>query len=531
MSQATIRDINTDPATAAARQKIVPIDELAARIEAAKAAGKKVVYAHGVFDLLHVGHVRHLEAARRQGSFLVVTITADKFVNKGPGRPVFPEHLRAEMLGALVHVDLVAVNHAMTAENVLRQIKPDVYVKGAEYADASADVTGKITAEREAIEAHGGQVVFTDEETYSSSVLLNRHFSLHEPTVQRYLDTLREAGVLAQLLKEIEALSKLKVLLIGDAIIDEYQYVAALGRPSKETIIATQFKDREVFAGGAIAAANHVAGFCGEVELITALGENESYEDLVRGSLKDNVKLTHIVRKGAPTTRKTRFVDMGYSLKKLFEVYVMDDAPLPAAEQDKLNALMEERLSHYDLVIVTDFGHGLLHGSTVDLLTRKAPFLAVNTQTNSANHGYNLISKYRRADYICLDGPEARLAIRNKYANTEELVLRLPEVIDCNKTIVTLGKNGCLSYDRSVHASDKAAGLNQVPALTNTIVDTVGAGDAFFAVTAPMVFRGLSLATVGFLGNVAGAMKVGIVGHRSFIERAPFLKYLTALLK
>ncbi len=509
------------------RKKIVPVDDLAGKVKAAKAAGKKVVYVHGVFDLLHVGHVRHIEAARRQGSFLVVTVTADKFVNKGPGRPVFPEQLRAEMLAALVHVDLVAINHAMTAENVLRQMQPDIYVKGSEYSDASADVTGKITAEREAVEAHGGQVVFTDEETYSSSELLNRHFSLYEPTVQTYLEGMRADGALPRLLKDIESLSKLKVLLIGDAIIDEYQYVGALGRPSKETIIATQFKNKEVFAGGAIAAANHVAGFCGEVELITALGENESHEELVRGSLKSNVKLTHIVRGGAPTTRKIRFVDIGYSLKKLFEVYVMDDAPLPAAEQDALNAIIEERLAHYDLVIVTDFGHGLLQGTTVDLLTRKAPFLAVNTQTNSANHGYNLISKYRRADYICLDGPEARLAIRDKFANSEDLVRRLPDVIDCGKAIVTLGKNGCLAYDKA--SSDMT--LRQVPALTNTIVDTVGAGDAFFAVTAPMVFKGLPLETVGFLGNVAGAMKVGIVGHRSFIERAPFLKYLTALLK
>ncbi len=512
------------------RRKITTVEGLAARVKAAKAAGKKVVYAHGVFDLLHVGHVRHLEAARRAGSFLAVTITGDKFVNKGPGRPVFPEHLRAEMLASLVHVDAVAINHAITAENVLRLIQPDVYVKGSEYADADADVTGKITAEREAVEAHGGEVVFTDEETFSSSTLLNRHFSLHEPPVQTYLDGLRANGSLEKIIKGLDALKNLRVLVVGDTIIDEYQYVTALGRPSKEVIIATQFVNREIFAGGAVAAANHVAGFCGQVELLTALGETESYEDLVRGALRDNVKLTSIVRKGAPTTRKCRFVDSGYSLKKLFELYVMDDAHLPRDEEAEFNALLEERLPSYDVVIVTDFGHGLLNGSTIDLLVKKARFLAVNTQTNSGNHGYNVISKYARADYICLDGPEARLAVRDKYADTEALVHRLPEVIDCGKVIVTLGKNGCLAYDRdAVHA--EGGGLYQVPALTSTIIDTVGAGDAFFAVSAPMVYCGMSLGTVAFLGNVAGAMKVGIVGHRSFIERAPYIKYLTALLK
>ena len=513
-----------------ARQKITTIEGLAARVKAAKAAGKKVVYAHGVFDLLHVGHVRHLEAARREGSYLVVTLTGDKFVNKGPGRPVFPEHLRAEMLASLVHVDAVAINQAMTAENVLRTVQPDIYIKGNEYSDAGADVTGKISAEREAVEAHGGEIVFTDEETFSSSTLLNRHFALHEPAVQRYLDDLRDGDALATILKDLESLKDVRVLLVGEAIIDEYQYVIALGRPSKEVIIATQFKDREVFAGGAVAAANHVAGFCGQVELLTALGENESYEDLIRGALHKNVTLTAITRKGAPTTRKCRFVDSGYSLKKLFEVYHMNDAPLPSDEQAAFNALLEERLPNYDVVIVTDFGHGLLHGSTLELLTKKAKFLAVNTQTNSGNHGYNVISKYRRADYICIDGPEARLAVRDKYADSEELVRRLPEVIDCGKVIVTLGKNGCLAYDKDAEARD-AGGLYQVPALTSRIVDTVGAGDAFFAVSAPMAYCGMPLSTVAFLGNVAGAMKVGIVGHRSFIERAPYIKYLTALLK
>jgi rfaE bifunctional protein nucleotidyltransferase chain/domain len=518
-------------AAATPREKITTVEGLALRVKAAKAAGKRVVYAHGVFDLLHLGHVRHLEAARREGSFLVVTVTADKFVNKGPGRPVFPEHLRAEMLAALVLVDGVAINHAPTAETPLRIIQPDIYIKGGEYRDDAADVTGKITAEREAVEAFGGRLVFTDEETFSSSTLINRHFNVHEPSVRTYLDGLRETNALAGFLQTIEQLKKVKVLVIGDAIIDEYQYVSALGRPSKETIVATQFVDREVFAGGSIAAANHVAGFCDQVELITMLGEKESYEDLVRSSLHKNVKLTHIVRKDAPTTRKSRFVDRGYSLKKLFEVYTMDDTPLPRDDQARLNALISDRIKDYDVVIVTDFGHGMLHGSTVELLWKTAPFLAVNAQTNSGNHGYNLISKYRRADYICIDGPEAALAVRDKYASPEELILRLPEAIDCAKIIVTIGKDGCLTYDGALHATGKSEGVSRVPVLTSTIVDTVGAGDAFFAVTAPIVFCQRPMSEVGFLGNAAGGMKVGIVGHRSSVERAPYVKFLTALLK
>mgnify|MGYP003340821782 CR=1 FL=1 len=129
---------------------------------------------------------------------------------------------------------------------------------------------------------------------------------------------------------------------------------------------------------------------------------------------RDGVGFDFVTRDDAPTTCKSRFVDISGSLKKLFEVYFMNDAPLASAPQQQLDGMIAERIKDYDVVIVTDFGHGMLHGSTVKLLSARAPFLALNTQTNSGNHGYNLISKYTRADYICLDGPEARLADRRK---------------------------------------------------------------------------------------------------------------------
>ena len=106
--------------------------------------------AHGVFDLLHMGHARHPNGARTHGDFLFVTLTADAFVTKGPGKSVFSENLRAEMLAALSMVDYVAINHAPDAEDLLQRLRPDVYAKGSDYRDAEADVAGKINREREA---------------------------------------------------------------------------------------------------------------------------------------------------------------------------------------------------------------------------------------------------------------------------------------------------------------------------------------------------------------------------------------------
>ena len=508
-----------------ARDKVRPIEDLGSVAAEARAEGKKVVLCHGVFDLLHMGHVRHLESARNEGGLLIVTITADKHVNKGPGRPVFTEQLRAEMLGSLEYVDWVGINDNPSAEPVLKAIKPDIYIKGSDYKNASEDVTGKILSEKEAVEAYGGKIVYTDEITFSSSTLINQHLGVYEPTLQQYLDLRRGTGFLDELIEALEKLKNMRVLFIGDAIIDEYQYVSVMGKSAKETMIATLLKDHELFAGGVFAAGNHAADFCDNVEIITSFGGYDSYEEFVRNSLKPNITLHAIYRDDTPTTRKSRFIDTGYSMRKLFEVYDMDDTPLSGDTADKFNALIVDRMKDADVVVVTDFGHGLINDSTVELLTKKAPYLAINTQSNSANHGYNLISKYSRADYICIDEPEARLAVHDR-VSTLETVIRdsLPKIIDCPNIIITQGKHGCLALGRG-------DGFHKVPSMTNTIVDTVGAGDAFFSITAPLMATGMPMEHIGFLGNAVGAMKVGIVGHRSSVEKVPLIKFLTSLLK
>ena len=116
---------------ASARAKVKTLAELATITVQLRAAGKTVAHCHGVFDLVHPGHIRHFEAASRLGDVLIVTVTRDEFVNKGPGRPVFPEQLRAESIAALGCVDYVAINKWPTAVETIALIKPDVYVKEA----------------------------------------------------------------------------------------------------------------------------------------------------------------------------------------------------------------------------------------------------------------------------------------------------------------------------------------------------------------------------------------------------------------
>jgi rfaE bifunctional protein nucleotidyltransferase chain/domain len=506
-----------------ARDKIKTATELA-KILADTRGNAKVVMAHGVFDLLHMGHVRHLEEARSLGSALIVSVTADKFVNKGPGRPAFNQVLRAEMLAALACVDWVIISEAPTAEDVIEILKPNIYVKGVEYSDERADVTGKIVSERETVERHGGKIVFTHDITFSSSELINRYIIQYEPQVRAFLDSVRKNGEQETILKLLDSVSDMRVLLVGDTIIDDYNYVMPMGKAPKENLVTTLHQSREVFAGGVIATANHVANICREVEVVTFFGNEPEHAKLVRSSLRPNVKLTAIQRPDSQFTMKSRFIEPNY-MRKMFEVYHMDDRPPPSEVQDKLNSLITERMRDFDLVIANDFGHGMIMPSTVRTLTKSAPFLAVNVQTNGGNFGFHLITRYTRANFVCIDLLEARLSVGDRYSSVDTVVEEmLASAIDCSKIIVTQGKNGCVGYSRGEPTS-------WVPAFGDKVVDTVGAGDAFFAITSPLVAAGGAMRHVAFLGSIAGAIKVGIVGHRQPVDKVTLKKAVIALLK
>jgi rfaE bifunctional protein nucleotidyltransferase chain/domain len=503
--------------------KIKSIDELSAIAARARADGRKVVLAHGVFDILHVGHKRHLEVGKRNGELLLVTVTTDHHVNKGPGRPVFPEQLRAEMLAGLEIVDHVGISPNPGAEYVIEKIRPDIYLKGSEYSAEEKDVTGRITTERTIVEKYGGQVLFTDDITFSSSNIANVALQIYPEEATEFLDKLRRRITIDDLTTPLDALANKRCLIVGDTILDEYVYVEPLGKPSKENIISTRYLEREIFCGGVGATANLVAQFCGSTDLVTVLGGAESHEEFVRSSLTTKVNLLPFYREGARTTMKSRLVDPGY-VKKLIEIAYLVDDPLPAAVQAAVNRRIDQTIADYDVVIVNDFGHGLIDDELIDILCRKARFLAVNAQTNSANRGFNLVTKYPRADFVCIDEPEARLAVADRYSSIDVVVDKLRNRMHCPHFIITHGRFG------SVVAAENRE-IERIPVLTRQVVDTIGAGDAFFSVSAPLVGGGCDPFLAGFIGNAVGAMKIRIVGHRHHITRPEVVKYLTSLLK
>lgn len=506
----------------AKRSKIWALHDLAAELQRQREQGKQVVQCHGVFDLLHIGHIRHFEQAKQQGDILVVTVTPDRYVNKGVGRPAFPDNLRVEVIASLDCVDYVAINEWPTGADTIKLLRPNVFCKGSEFKDGK-DTSGHISIEAEAMRQIGGRIAFTEDITYSSSALINQYLANFPEEVREYLADLLKRYSADDILAPLRQAAGLRVLCLGETILDEYQYCEAMGKSGKEPVLATRFIDKDRFAGGVLACANHAAGFADHVDVLTYLGEGGDQEAFVRDRLKANVQPHLLYKSNSPTIVKKRFVEK-YLSQKLFEVYYINDDALTEQEDDVFRATLRELLPRYDVVIVTDYGHGMLSPKAIDLLCQEARFLAVNTQSNAGNNGFNTISKYPRADYVCLAHREFALETRSRHMPPEEMVGQVAQKLSCPRVMLTQGKYGCLSY--AAHE-----GCKHIPAFATKVVDRVGAGDAVLAVTSLLVAQNAPAELVGFLGNVVGAEAVTILGNQRSIERIPLFRHVECLLK
>jgi rfaE bifunctional protein nucleotidyltransferase chain/domain len=502
--------------------KVWPLHDLVDVVKKLKQKNLRIVQCHGVFDLLHVGHIRHFEQAKKLGDVLVVTLTPDRFVNKGVGRPAFPEALRAEVIASLDCVDYVAVNHWPSAVETIKLVQPDIFAKGDEFKEGK-DTIGHISQEEEAIRMVGGKVAFTTDITFSSSALINSFLSSHTDEVREFLHDFGKRHTAREIVDCLKRAQNLKVLVLGETIIDEYSFCEVMGKSGKEPVLATRYFNTDRFGGGVLACANHLAGFVNKVDLVTFLGEGGDQENFVRSNLKASVHPRFFYKSKSPTIVKQRFVEK-YLSQKLFEVYHMNDDPLTPAEDFEFCGYLADVLPSYDVVIVADYGHGIITRRAIELLCSRSKFLAVNTQSNAGNNGFNTISKYPRADYVCLAAREYALETRDRQMKSEDMLMKVAERLKAKQLVLTQGKYGCLSYC-------ERQGFAQVPALATQIVDRVGAGDAVLCVTSLAVAQGAAPELVAFIANVVGAEAVAILGNQRSIEKVPLFRHIECLLK
>ena len=244
--------------------KIIKKEKFGKLRESLRMAEKKVVLCHGVYDLLHYGHIEHLQEAKSQGDILVVSVTAAKYVNKGPGRPYFNDQQRMNFLANLEIVDYVILSENITVHEIVKYVQPDLYVKGQEYAKSKNDITGNIDSEQAVVEKYGGHIFFTQGAVFSSTKLLNNFFDALPEAVVKESYALKDKygmDLMHKMRKWINDFSKLKILVVGDIIIDEYTFCKVQGLTSKDAAMSTRYESEERYAGGSLAIARHLKHF------------------------------------------------------------------------------------------------------------------------------------------------------------------------------------------------------------------------------------------------------------------------------
>jgi rfaE bifunctional protein nucleotidyltransferase chain/domain len=237
-------------------KKILDLDKLSSLVAKYKKRKRKIVLCHGVFDLLHLGHIKHFEEAKKHGDVLIVTVTPDNYVYKGPNKPVFSLQQRIETLAALQTVDFVAANKWESAIETIKIVKPNIYCKGPDYKDNSLDYTKKILEEKKAIKSIGGKIEYTSDETiFSSSNILNKFGDVYSDNQKSIIQKISKKLNFKQINKMIDELKNLKVLVIGETIIDQYYFCEALGKSGKEPTLVLRDLNMEQYPGGAAAVA------------------------------------------------------------------------------------------------------------------------------------------------------------------------------------------------------------------------------------------------------------------------------------
>ena len=516
----------TSPETTG-ESKLVSLDELPALREALDSAGEEVVLCHGIFDLLHPGHVAHLQQARALGDRLVVSVTADEYVRRGPGRPVFEQDLRVQTLAALACVDHVVLSEEATAIPVIEALRPDYYCKGREYAEPAETQSQNFEAESARVEALGGEVRLLSGQVFSSTQLVNQHFEVLPEPARTFAEEFRRGHDRDDVARAVDQLAELSVLVIGEVIVDEYVTCDVQGVTVKERVPSVRQTGHDRHLGGSYAIARHLAGVCGRV---TLAGIAPDHDPMAGLEVEPDPRIEHafVVDPAARTIVKQRYVvenKLRAELGKVFVVHHMSDpGALAASSREELRGSLRELMAAHDLVVVSDYGHGLLDQTTMDVIQEEAPFLALNCQTNSSNYGFNLITKYRRADTFSLDEIELRLAFRGSGDDALEVLLgQLREQLGAQAAWLTLGAAGSVGIDRDGRVC-------RVPALTLHARDTLGAGDAFFSLASPSARCEQPLEVGSFIGGLAGALAVNVTGNAQPVAKPDLVRFAATIL-
>jgi rfaE bifunctional protein kinase chain/domain/rfaE bifunctional protein nucleotidyltransferase chain/domain len=478
--------------------------------EAARRRGQTFVHCHGCFDVVHPGHIHHLQAARARGDFLLVSVSSDANVAKGVSRPLIPDDLRCESLAALECVDAVLLNHFPTAGELLNAVQPDVYVKGREY-ETSADP--RFLLEKETVEANGGEVFFTGGEVvYSSTALigaLRDTGAFNTEKVNRFQrDHDLSPGMIETMLRRMNGQ---KIVVVGDTIIDRYHFCEATGVAGEGPMMALRGMAKREFDGGAAIVARHAASLGADVTLITAMADDTDSTQLTMRLRNERITVEATDHRKQLVT-KTRFVVDDQKVLKV------DDGPAMPLDAKREKTVADQILAASQgaaCVIFADFGYGLITPGLLDRvmprLRAAVPVLAADVSGKQTN-----LLKFRGVDLLCPTERELRETLSDFTGGIGAVVSRLLRETDVKSALITLGKQGLVACDWPAGSwKDSNGRLNShyLPSLAERAIDPLGAGDALLATASLALASGASLQQAAFLGSLAAAVEIQHVGN------------------
>ncbi len=500
-----------------------PAKVLLKKIETLKKKNKKIVLCHGVFDLVHLGHLKHFKKAKSFGDFLIVSVTKDEFIKKGPGRPIFNHSDRLEYLKEIKIIDDVYLSNGNSAIDVIKTIKPDIYVKGEEYSKINKDKSKKIKEEIKCVKRFGGQVKFTFEKTYSSTNIINSLGIILNEKQKKFINKIKNKYSYNLFNKVFKNFKKLRVLILGEIIVDKYCFGKAIGKSGKEPYLVFNEKYSENYLGGSAYVARNISPFVKKIELLSPFGFEKEYEKIIKKNFNSNTH-KHFVKPypNFSTIVKTRFVDE-ISNYKLFGSYL-----LPESKKNNKNHHVLKKIKNLkkrnDMIICCDYGHNFITNEIVKEICKFKKGLYVNAQINSANFLYRSLSRYRNVNTIIINETELRQDLKDNLSRLDILAKRLIKKNRLKNLIVTKGIDGVIMVNSKGQKFE-------CPAFSTKSIDKVGAGDAMLSIVALGLKTNLDPELILLLGSIAASMSVETIGNKKSVDFYNFDRTIEYLFK
>ncbi len=481
---------------------------------------KKIIgLCHGVFDVVHIGHLNHFKSAKSFCDFLIVSITQDKFIKKGVNQPLFDENQRLEYLKSFKIVDKVYICKTESAEDSIKRFKPNLYFKGPDYKNNKLDETKKIYLEKKLVKRYKGKIIYTNDKQYSSSKIINfKSFGLSDKQ-SFFLNNFKKKYSLNFVNSEIKKLKSIKPLVLGELIIDTYCYGNAIGKASKEPHIVLSRLNEESYIGGSGAIARNIASFTKKVTLISECGNEKKYSNFFKEKLGKNIKSVFYKPYSSYTTiNKTRYIDK-INNYKLLGYYDLPEINTKI-NKTKLYKLIKSNLIKNNLLIISDFGHNFFDQKITNFVNNlKGLYKTANVQINSANFGSQSLKKYKNLNALFVNEGELRHEYRDKSSSIETLGRLLKKNNNLQIVIITRGKNGAVMID-------KENKIINVPAFAYNSVDKIGAGDSLFAVSSIALSAGIDCRLSLLLGSLSAAETVRYPGNKFSINQNIIERYV-----